>query len=153
LRNLISAASLASLVLLAGCGANPDHGKSIKPGKKTSAAALSPAAGPVAELIQLSPCKTMSIYGGSNPALAADFSGSSACASTSHLNVVRIRVSANLPTTARVCVVPLNFSNHFPATCQTINGQADVVLSTGEFTAVTLVYENQLASYQSYLNG
>jgi len=95
----------------------------------------------------------MKVYNGSNASLASDFSGASACASTSHLNVVRIRVSANLAASTRVCVVPLNFSSSFPATCQTINGQADVALSTGDYTAVTLVHESELATYQSYLAG
>lgn len=143
---------LASLLIFSGCGANPDYGRPLKVGKygQTSTVSATPSA--VSD-IDLAPCKTTTIYSGSDPALATTFSNSSACASTSNLRLVRIKVRSDFSPTARVCIVPLSFTASYPATCATINGQADFTLSTDLFSSVTLVYEAQLNSYMSYLNG
>ena len=139
---------------LAGCG-NPDYGKEFRPGGKpaSQAASTEPAAQQAAVAPEAwGPCKTMYVYSGTGAAYSSELANSKACPGVANKSAARLKVSAYFPTTRRACLVPLNSGAAYPATCFTINGEKDITLNTASYTALTLVYETDLAAYTSYLN-
>lgn len=141
---------LLSFTLVA-CG-NPDLGKiGRKSASKTDGATATPST--PSSGAAFGNCHNFTVYAGTAPNFAQNFNGASACASTSQLNLVRVKTSAYFPTDTRVCLVPLSFRGASNATCFAINGQLEVSLSTDQFTAVTMVRESDLGAYVSYLSG
>lgn len=142
--------TIALLALtLAACG-NADHGIEKKNQSLSTATAITLAA--TNPSLTLGPCKNLTVYAGTDPSFASTLQGTSACAGTNLTNVVRLRVSANFPVNARVCLVPFNTVSSYPETCFLINGQADITVTTPAYTGVSLVREGDLQSYFSYLN-
>jgi len=142
---------ILSAFLLAACG-NIDQGKASR---------LASAATDSANLVATVPssgqsfgnCKAMSIYAGTDPAFSKNFGGTTACASTTQLNLVKLKTSAYFPTSTRVCLVPLSFQGAFDATCFVVNGQVEIALTTEQFTSVALVRESDLGAYVTYITG
>jgi hypothetical protein len=142
---------ILSTFLLAACG-NIDEGKAVRRNGESLSSAYAPPAAPSSGA-SYAACKDMTAYGGTDPTFAQNFASASACASTSQLNLVRLKVSAYFPSSTRVCLVPLNFQGAFNATCFAINGQLEVSLTTEQFTAVALVRESDLGAYVTYIRG
>lgn len=130
---------------LVGCGQNADRGIAYK--ERNYMLSTSSQAAGVTQGLSYGPCKNLQLYGPADSTL----NGSSACASTSQLNVVMLRVNAYFPSNVRYCLVPFSSSASFPETCFTMNGQANITLSTSSFSGVSLVKESDLAYYKSYL--
>lgn len=133
-------------MLAVGCG-NVDEGKvGLRTAKaKTSAVQTASTGG----ALQLGPCQRLQVQ--NDPGQV--FTSVQACAGVTSMNVVRIKTSAYFSTAERYCVVPLSFAGAYAATCFTVNGQADLTLSTEAFTAIAMVRESDLNAYTSYLTG
>lgn len=57
-----------------------------------------------------------------------------------------------MPVNARLCLVP--FVGSYPAaqSCFSINGEADVVLSTDQYGSIILLPEESMAQYSTFLS-
>lgn len=141
---------LLSAFLLVACG-NIDRGKAVRTTRAKTDGATATAA-PTSEAVYAN-CKSFTVYQGTDASFAPTYNGMSACASTSQLNLVRLKVNAYFPIETRFCLVPLSFRGAFNATCFTVNGQLEVALSTEQFTSVAMVRESDLGAYTSYLSG
>lgn len=132
-------------LILVGCGQNADRGIAYK--ERSYMLSTSSQTAGITQGMSFGPCKNLQVYGPADSTL----NGSSSCASTSNLNVVMLRVNAYFPSNVRYCLVPFSASASYPETCFTMNGQANITLSTASFTGVSLVKESDLAYYKSYL--
>jgi hypothetical protein len=140
-----------SFLALTACG-NADQGKGTK--KNKAAATLAAVTQTQSnDLTGYGPCVAMQVLSSSGYASASELNGSSVCAHLTKKDQVRLKVSANFSTTNRYCLVPVSYSGLFTPNCFTIDGQADVVLSTDQFTDVALVAENNLNAFNSYATG
>jgi hypothetical protein len=149
-------AILCVSLLCVACG-NPDNGL-IANKKKSSSTSSNNAIG-VATSVYVDPaslrfnsCVNMQVYAGvdnSNQYL----SGMVACASSTSLNVVKIKASANLPVNLRVCVIASSGTQMSTApNCQAINGEANFTVDISGFKAVTVVTESNLGAYYAWVN-
>lgn len=142
--------------LLVGCG-NADDGAMAKLKIQSSSVATntSVTAPPPAPNNGLSfgPCKTMTVYQGNNASYAALYTNTQACASTSNLNIVKLKTTTQFPASEEFCLVPLNSAYAYGESCFTTTGQIDITLNTTQFTAITLVRKADLSAYKAYLMG
>lgn len=135
--------------LLAACG-NADQGIEKKRQELNGlGTATSVTYGPDGK--EFGPCKNMVVYQGKDPSFSQVFNGASACASTSHENIVKLKVSASFPANTRFCLIPLTASAALLETCFTINGQKDIALSSSTFLAVILVREVDVDDYRAFI--
>lgn len=142
--------TLFSLLLVA-CG-NADQGIEKKRQDLNGlGTATSVTYGPDGIAKTFGPCKNMTVYGGKDPSFATVYNGASACASTSHEHIVKLKVSANFPASIRFCLIPLTATAALMESCFSVNGQADIALSSSTFSAVVLVREVDVDDYRAFL--
>jgi hypothetical protein len=137
------------LTLLTGCG-NGNDGKPL--GAKKSAAQANPVNANIAPNLSLAYCKTFTVVSGTNPTYAEIFAGAVACKANAPAPTVRLKVSANFPSSARFCLVPAN-DTPFRESCFTVNGQTDVLLDSAaqSYGTLVLLAESDLSTYKAFL--
>lgn len=149
---------LAMLCTLVACG-NADMGAHDARKARTAGAAASrvnphaAALNPAASFVPIGSCKTMTVMQGYDGATAQYFSGATACFASQQWNLVQVKVSAQMPVNARLCLVPMTADSVFDETCFSLNGFQTVTLNTTAYTAVGLVLESEVGSYKGALRG
>jgi hypothetical protein len=143
---------LLSLLFLSSCG-NIDQGKVGIPQNTSASATVSTPTSINSSGTTFSNCSSFAVYQGTDPTFASTFNGLQACAGVSNPTKLRIKTTGSFPTSQAFCIVPLTFNGEYAATCFTVNGQADLTLSTGQYTSVAIVRETDLAAYMTYLQG
>jgi hypothetical protein len=134
-------------LLLSGCGNGDDGITRRRLASQSSLTAKKTFATP---LDSFSSCQPMVVKEGTNPAYAnATYSGIQACRGLSRPAEVLLQVNAYFPTNVTFCLIPIN-SAAAPESCFTINGQAQIALSTSNYSYLVLVANSDLAAYKAY---
>jgi hypothetical protein len=147
---------LFCLPLLTACG-NGNDGRAFNPfPKKSTSSVNNPVNAGLGVSGQFLPCHSAwapSADAGFNAA----FAGSVLCpgegpTTGSKGALARLKVNSGVPVNTRLCMIPFVYDLPTAETCFAINGQADVVLSSDQYTSIVVLSESQLAAYKAYMN-
>lgn len=133
---------LAALILLpalTGCG-NPDRGLSSATKKATATA-------------KFDTCYNLNVSSAAAGSFGQSLQGASVCPATNEPGLVRLRVPASFPANSRVCLVPFAANAAGGASCTSVTGQADFVMSMTGFNSLSVVRESDVTTYRTYLSG
>lgn len=143
---------LLTAIVLTACGANPDRGLTVNKSAKAAASKSTVTTTADASGLEYGSCQALAVYTGTDAAFAQQLQGASACPGVSNRAMVRVKMGSTFVFGTRVCVVPLGSSAFIPS-CFGIDRQADLTLTTNQFTGVAIVKEDQLSAYMSFANG
>lgn len=138
---------------LVGCG-NADMGAEAKREQARLSAANATASRNLGSSISLTNCHTMTPYNAGNTAMNAFFQNANVCQKLGNAGVVQLRVSAQTPNGARMCLVPVISDNSAaPESCFAINGTLIVTLNSSYYISLVLVAESDVTAYKNALAG
>jgi hypothetical protein len=157
-RTLLLWITLMLLPLLTGCGGNYSsngHAFNPYPKKSSSASTQNPVQVGLQPPSQFQACQGPTIFT-DDPGFQSAFQGAVLCpglqpGSTNRSNVVRFKVGAAVPANTALCIVPFVYDADAKETCFLMNGQADVQLSTNQYTSLVVVPQAYLNVYLSFL--
>ena len=99
---------------------------------------------------QFQPCKTLTVYSGTDPSFAANLNGAMACPGIVG-SLVRIKTNAMMG--QQLCMVPSGPYGNYQETCFNNSGQIDLMASSSDYTAIALVRASDLTAYTQYIQG
>jgi hypothetical protein len=142
---------LLPAVMFSACG-NSDRGL-IENRKPPAASAVNSASAHPGPQDTFSACQLMTINGGSNAAYAqTTFTGTHVCRGISRPNSALLQVNASFPANVSFCLVPIAADGTASAeTCFNVNGQAEITLTTSNYSVLVLLAASDMSNYRAYL--
>lgn len=155
MRSFVLWTALLLFPLLTGCG-NRDDGHPFNPYPKSSSSVLqNPVQVGNQPPNQFQSCVSPTVYT-ADQGFTYAFQGSVLCPGLANnqnvrSNLVRLKVTTAVPANTQLCLVPFVGNSAVQENCVPVNGQADVWLSTNQYTSIVVVPQAYIQAYKDYL--